>query len=91
MEDERFIIVTAWFSLILGVRTVVGNCKAPLKLLGIAFTVNGILRLSFPDKLAPVSRFFRERPYIPLLISPTGLLIEICFIVAVGSHPPPGF
>ncbi len=90
MEDDRFVLVTGWFSLILGVGTAVGSSTAPLKLLGIAFTVSGLLRLSFPDRIAPVSRFLKERPYIPLLISLTGFLIGIYFIVAAGSHPPQG-
>ena len=90
MEDNRFVIVTGWFSLILGVGTAVGSSGAPLKLLGTAFTVSGLLRLSFPDRMAPVSRFLKERPYIPLLISLTGFLIGIYFIIAAGSHPPQG-
>jgi len=90
MEDHRFVVVTGWFSLILGVGTVVGSSKAPLKLLGIAFTVSGIVRLSFPDKMAFVSRFLKEKPYIPLSISFIGLLIGIYFIIAAGSHLPQG-
>ena len=81
MEEERFVIVTAWFSLILGVGTAVGSSTSPLKALGIAFTLNGLLRLSFPDKLAPVSRLFREKTFIPLGISLLGFIMGIYFIL----------
>ena len=83
MEREEFLLISAWFSLFLGVPTLIlNNWRVPeVSLIGILFTVNGILRLLFAKKLSRKFSFYRKYKQIPLSISALGLIFGLWLLL----------
>ncbi len=84
MLDERFVLISGWFSIILGAFTL--SFDPPefgIRLLGAVFLFAGILRVAFPEHFPPIAGWMKRRTYIPLLISLFGLIVGLDFLFNV--------
>ncbi len=82
MEDERFVLLSGWFSAILGSLTLAAVTSwNGIALLGTVFMISGFFRIAFPDRFPPVASHFKKRPLIPLAMSFVGFTVGVLFLV----------
>ncbi|GEM_PF-1346188 len=82
MKDPAHVLISAWFSILLGVPTLLAGWGKDRLLLsvGLVFTINGLFRLSFPERVSSMADYFIERKVIPLLISAAALVFGIVLL-----------
>ncbi len=81
MERKEFVLISAWLSLFLGVPTLIYSQVPELKVVGILFTVNGIVRLLFPELLTVKAPTLRKYKQIPLSISALGFILGLWLLL----------
>ncbi|ADU97188.1 hypothetical protein [Thermovibrio ammonificans] len=77
MEDPSFVIVSAWFSVVLGALSIAFGGDGLEMGIGGVFLLTGLYRLAFPERVGGLARTFKERPYIPLMISFISFLVGL--------------
>ncbi len=85
MQDRRFVIVSGWFSMLLGALTLASGSQK-VRVIAYIFLLSGAFRLSFPETVGRVARFMREREYIPLAVSLSGLIFGVYLLLS--PQPP---
>ncbi|WP_456342903.1 hypothetical protein [Thermovibrio sp.] len=82
MERKEFVLISAWLSIFLGVPTLIfGSGIKELTALGILFTLNGLIRLAYPELMVKKAPLLRKYKQIPLSISALGLIYGLWLLV----------
>jgi hypothetical protein len=80
MEDPNFVVVSAWFSVVLGSFSLAFSTAPMESVVGGLFLFSGLFRLAFPERLSSVVKLFQERPAVPLLISLLSFFLGLYFL-----------